>query len=303
MINKKSLFSAIMIIAILLSVSTVIAANDNDTVYVSTTGNDANLGTSDSPFKTIAKAVEVAPNGGTVFIKAGTYLGGEGNRDITINKNLTIKGEDKATTIIDGSTGVGKQIFDIALSDYPIAKVTIQGLTFKNFANGPRTIRVAAGVYNSVENDGKLNNLINIIIEDSDFINNSGISLDLSSYHVLPIVRNCNFINNYGPCSGAAINVDGDFFVSNSTFINNTASSNGGAIKGTVTSGINAAKIIDSKFSGNKSPIFNDIYMGMGMLSIYNTIFDPVTVDSQGNSKPSVGHGAGNHIYVDGVEI
>ncbi|MDR3222759.1 MAG: DUF1565 domain-containing protein [Methanobrevibacter sp.] len=284
--NKKTLFSAIMIIAILLSVSTVIAANDNDTVYVSPTGNDANTGTIDSPLNSIAKAVEIAPNGGTVFIKAGTYLGSEGNRGIRIDKNITIKGEDKATTIIDGSTGVSEQIFDISLWHDHITKVTIQGLTFKNFANGYQTVRV---------NDG------DVTIEDSDFINNYGVALFTFSENTT--IRNCNFIGNNNSFFGAAINGAGGFTILNSTFINNTASQRSAAID--LAAGSPNRIVRDCTFSGNEAPTYNDIFVGVGILHIYNSIFDPVTIDSNGNSKPSIGKGASssNQIFVNDIEI
>ena len=41
--------------------------------YVDVTGDDANLGTASSPFRTIQKAVSVVRAGETVFVKAGTY--------------------------------------------------------------------------------------------------------------------------------------------------------------------------------------------------------------------------------------
>lgn len=43
------------------------------TFHVATNGNDNNPGTTAQPFKTIQKAASVAPSGGTVIIKAGTY--------------------------------------------------------------------------------------------------------------------------------------------------------------------------------------------------------------------------------------
>ncbi len=70
--------------------------------YVSTTGDDANIGCTDffSPCKTIQAAVDASQDGDTISIAAGTY--NENDIQITKGGTLTIEGDDKNTTIIDG---------------------------------------------------------------------------------------------------------------------------------------------------------------------------------------------------------
>src|SRR5690348_15745951 len=64
--------------------------NDNSTtgdVYTSAIGNDANPGTSSSPFATIQHAISVASDGDIIYVDAGTYV-----EDITVNKQLDFRG-------------------------------------------------------------------------------------------------------------------------------------------------------------------------------------------------------------------
>lgn len=54
-------------------------------IYVSTSGNDSNNGSLNSPFKTITKAISVASPGTTIWVKAGNY----GTETVSINKSGT----------------------------------------------------------------------------------------------------------------------------------------------------------------------------------------------------------------------
>ncbi len=53
-----------------------------NTYYVATTGDDANLGSATSPFRTLAKGVSVLNPGDTLLVRAGTYVGSSQLRDI-----------------------------------------------------------------------------------------------------------------------------------------------------------------------------------------------------------------------------
>lgn len=72
------------------------------TIHVSTNGNDdTGMGTTNSPFATIQKGIDVAVDGDTVLVEPGTYTG-SGNRDLQIAKNITLKSAGgPASTIID----------------------------------------------------------------------------------------------------------------------------------------------------------------------------------------------------------
>ena len=71
-------------------------------------------------YPTIQQAVNAAGTGDMVYVRAGTYY-----EHVTINKSLTLQGEDRETTIIDGS-GSGMVIY--ATANY----ITMSGLTATN---------------------------------------------------------------------------------------------------------------------------------------------------------------------------
>jgi len=102
----------------LLWLSTVQAAN---TWIVARNGSDTNPGSDTKPFKTVQRAINNADDGDTIRIKPGTYdLAGFTD---TIDRSLTLIGEDNETTI---------------LSNGPMVTVT-KSLTLKNltFSGGP----------------------------------------------------------------------------------------------------------------------------------------------------------------------
>lgn len=85
--------------------------NTPKTYYISTTGDNSNSGTVNSPFKTIQKGVNLANEGDTVIVKSGTYTDsikviGNG----ILNKWITIKAETPGATILKGSSGEGISI-------------------------------------------------------------------------------------------------------------------------------------------------------------------------------------------------
>ncbi len=69
-------------------------------VFVSSSGNDANAGTSSSPKKTVSAAVTAAPSGGTVVVRAGTYRGSIG----VVTKRITIQAYPHEKVWMKGST-------------------------------------------------------------------------------------------------------------------------------------------------------------------------------------------------------
>jgi hypothetical protein len=308
MLNKK--FKGIALI-LLLSVSllSVSFAADSglpdSTVYVSTTGSDSNTGTVNSPLKTIAKAVEVVPNGGTVFIKAGIYKGDEGNARIIISKDINIIGENQATTIIDGenvkdirdqndpdhslNNKLIKQgsIFVISPdngNDNVTGKILISGLTLKNIHDW-----VALDIYD------KWNNI-------------EGHSKVYSS------IENCTFENNRAAIEGDNFNLIGSTFKNNSGYVAPIQSFTPITVDGctfegnvgmTTTLSVNLANatVKNSYFSGNIGGRANNIKVS-GNLHVYNSTFVPAPEGSSESQRPSIfvdlGYG---RVYIDGQPV
>ncbi len=252
-------------------VSTVSAASS--VVYVNGShGNDSWSGTSWATAKlTIKNATGTVANGGTVNIANGVYSGTK-NTKITIEKNMTIRGQSKNSTIINGK---GTWIFS-----NPKATVTIYNLTIKNATesftdnfgvisnNGTMTVNNCIlkdnhGLwFGTIFNTGKLN------VINSDFTGNSvdGLTTTSASYpgssggaitntgNSICSVIGSTFTNNYAGCDGGAIyNYYGNLTVKNSAFKNNTANL-GGAIYNDWIAAVNFNQII-----GNSTN--NDIFI------------------------------------------
>jgi hypothetical protein len=114
-VNKK-LLNNICFVSVLVglmfifsfSVGNVSAAATN-TVYVSASGNDIYNGLSavhttgiNGPKSSIKNAMKIVGKNGTLNIAKGKYTG-VNNTNIVINKNLNIKGQNEANTIINGT--------------------------------------------------------------------------------------------------------------------------------------------------------------------------------------------------------
>ncbi|MGD6806264.1 MAG: right-handed parallel beta-helix repeat-containing protein [Candidatus Bathyarchaeia archaeon] len=72
-------------------------------------------------YRTIQEAIDHAPAGGTVFVKAGTYEG-----CLSINKSLSLIGEDKTKTTIKGGWELGGTVILVAHDGVTVRDFTIQ---------------------------------------------------------------------------------------------------------------------------------------------------------------------------------
>jgi parallel beta-helix repeat protein len=106
-----SMFSGLMLI---MNFSGCVSA---DVLYVG--------GVGPGNYSSIQLAIDAADVGDSVFVFGGTYL-----EKVTISKAITLEGEDRSTTIMDGS-GSGN-VVRIESTDY----VEIRSLTLKNADNG-----------------------------------------------------------------------------------------------------------------------------------------------------------------------
>ena len=80
-------------------------------LYVSSSGNDGGDGSAASPFRTIQRAISLAPSGSTIIVKAGTY-----NEKLVINgkSGLTIRNEAGVRPILSGAGFSSGYLIDIS---------------------------------------------------------------------------------------------------------------------------------------------------------------------------------------------
>ena len=163
----------------------------------------------DFTFKDIQKAVDIAYEGDTVYLKAGTYLN-KGNGPININQNnISIVGV-KDSTILDAQKK--SRIFNI----HATSGITIKDIVF---INGNADYGGAIRVYNAIDN-------VNI---DATFINNTAEYYG-GANHFNNAVSNVNisgtYINNTANGTGLIYFFDNDNVglnatISDAIFINN----------------------------------------------------------------------------------
>jgi len=83
-------------------------------------------------YPTIQEAVNAASSGDTIFVRAGTYY-----EHVVVNKTVSLTGENRDTTIIDGG-GVGNAV-DVLANNVTITGFTVRGsggLTASGFGSG-----------------------------------------------------------------------------------------------------------------------------------------------------------------------
>jgi hypothetical protein len=131
----KKTFSIVIALVLALALSLVITApvtaDPGTTYYVSTTGSDeTGTGTWWNPWRTIQHAIGQVASGDTIEVAPGSYVE---DGQIVIDKDVTIIGEDKETTIIKpaqdtGSSGDARGWFLVqAGKEFNLSDVTLNG--------------------------------------------------------------------------------------------------------------------------------------------------------------------------------
>ena len=190
--------------------------------------DDSGDGSLQKPFKSLERAVKSSADDSTIYLNDGEYLGAN-NRNITINKTVTIIGKSKENTIINGESSA--RLFNITST----GKLTLINITFLNahstenggaiYSDGGE-INIKNCIFkNSTADDtgGAIyNNLGNLNIEDSSFTNNSACNYGGVLYTLgTTSIKNSDFTHNIltsnwgvGACIVAAgkINLEGCLF-------------------------------------------------------------------------------------------
>ena len=179
----------------------------------------------------IKDAVNQASNGSTIYLNEGTYSG-EDNRNISLNKSVTIIGKSKEKTIIDCES------FGRLFTMDSNSKLTLIDLTLINGNStgnggliynegGQITIKnCILGNSQGYDNGGAIyNNFGTLNIENSCFINNSAVQYGGAIYTIGQTnIKHSNFTQNFltaikgvGGCiaSNGKINLEGCIFSKN----------------------------------------------------------------------------------------
>jgi len=216
----------------------------------------------------LKEAIEKVGNGQTVYMENGQY-GGENNRNIFIDKNVTISGKGNKVSIY----GKGFTIFHIN----PSATVTLKNIKISND-------QISGG--RAIANEGTL------YLSGCTFTANA-YSLGGAIYNKGYLsVSACTFEDNLANYGGAIYN-DGNLLISGSTFTNNkaivywdkpTQAGYGGAIYNNGTLSLNTVTF--------KNNIARDVYNaidGSGTITYKNKVtITPV----DGTKVKSVGSGS-----------
>ncbi|MBQ6100560.1 MAG: peptidoglycan-binding protein [Methanobrevibacter sp.] len=231
----------LIILSLICTLSCISAAEcDSNSIGDSTSGDlseihvspDASDITGDGslkkPFKSVGYAVNASKNGATIYLNDGKYLGDD-NRNIEIDKSLTIIGKSKQNTIIDGESCA--RIFNVTSA----GRLTLINITFMNshatgnggmiYAEGGEiNIKNCIVINSSSDADGGViyNNMGTLNIENSCFANNSAYEHAGVLYTMgTTVIKNTNFTENVliskwgvGACivAGGKLDLDGCLF-------------------------------------------------------------------------------------------
>lgn len=299
---------AITALAVVLILSGPASAAD---IYVNSTGgSDDNDGLSWAAAKaTIRNATLSASSGDSIFLADGEYTGDD-NRDITIDRNLSITGQSNNGTVID-CEALGRA-FSVGDVSFTLRNITVKhgtgnwGGVIHNTGNltvdGCRFIDNRGDYGAVITNYGSSMTYPTATIKNSHFENNtvnmgtSGGAL-YNEFYATMIVDSCTFINNRAFNMGGAVYsyYGGNLTVINSTFLRNSAATSGGAIH----SEHGSADIINCTFAENTAynggAILNWASLPDSGMKVVSSTF---TSNRAGNSGGGI-HSAGDLSVTD----
>ena len=256
----------------------------SDSLYVSPKGSDSNGdGSSENPYQSLKHAIEQSSNGSTIYLADGNYSG-KNNRNLTIDKSLSIVGNSRDKVIIDG-----ENIARIFIINSPIA-VKLDSMTLINGYEAPvKTTPEGGAIYsygasltlnkvtvknsNGNDNGGAVYNYLgSLTVIDSDFINNQAKKKGGALFTAgVTVIRNSRFISNKVTDAlngvGGAIMIAGSGLMENSLFEKNRADYSVGGICNSGNITINNCSFINQScryaggaISNHNTAVINNSY-------------------------------------------
>ena len=177
-------------------------------IYVSADASDeSGDGSSQNPFKSLECAVNNSGNGSTIHLNDGVYAG-EKNRNINIEKSITIIGKSTKNTIIDGES-CGRLFNLTSKSSLTLINITLM--------NGYSTENGG-----SIYCEGGEINIKNCILKNSKTTSDGGV---IYNYMGALNIEDSLFINNTAFQYGGVLYTAGTTSIKNSDFTENTVTS------------------------------------------------------------------------------
>ena len=191
----KTFFVTLMLFFSIILLSFGMVSSEENTITVDNNG--------DADFSTIQEAISYASPGDTIYVHSGTYY-----EHLTIDKAITINGENKETTIIDGeNNGI---IISVSAKSSDI--VTLSNLTIQNSGSTFSSTKFDSGITNEESSLHLINNvftnheisavMINsgfeVIIKDNLFKNCKMYALQASFIEESQITKNIFRGTGYG---------------------------------------------------------------------------------------------------------
>jgi len=203
-------------------------------------------------YLTIQEGVDAAIPGDTVFVYSGFY-----DEDVIIEKTINLTGENRDTTIINGSGGGGS--IWARYADF----INVSGFTFQNGGTG---ISIHYSNYSRVENCKSILNQYGIIVSNSNgSVVKGNIASNNSDYHGIYLEGSTNITVKNNTCSNnTAHGIRLQSLSNNNKIANNVCSNNYGGISvGSSTNNL----IINNTVDLNS-------YYGLGIFSDNNTFIE-----------------------------
>lgn len=310
-----------ILLLLVLSCTAIGIAEAQTTYFVTTTGNDADFGTSwGAAFLTVQKALSVATSGDEIWVAAGNYFPDEGPGQTDNSAFSTFQMVDGVAlyggfngteaTLADRPSPLAQTVLSGDLrqddSQQPIVTdastnsnitsnayqvVTVSGLTVNTIIDG-FVITAGTATFMSpwaegggmtISDDSPIT-VSNCVFSGNRATTGGGIS-NSSSFLTL---SNCEFSGNLASNGGGMFNFGDGITITGCTYSNNTANSIGGGMYNTFGSPV----LTDCTFSDNEADTGGGMYVDSSSPSISGCTFSGNTASAHGGGMYNVNGGS-----------